>query len=253
MELFLIAMASFGAALLGHISGLGFTMLLIPVFSLFFPIEIAIVMSAGLHFIDSGFRLLLHHKDICIKHLLLFSIFAGPAAWVGASLLKDLPDYTISYDLGWGKVQWLAILIGLLLILMSILNNVYFFGKYLMKKWTLVPIGLLSGFIAGISGLHMLIRKRALENMQLSKIEVVATGLGIAVLVDMSRLPAYVGVLYDNLIPDDVQNILIALFFALTGIIIGNTGLLKEGNKMVKGITQVVVIILAFGILMGLI
>jgi len=223
------------------------------VFAIFFPIEVAIVLVAALHLLHYSFRFFLVFKDACIKHVLFFIITAGPAAWIGARLLKDLPEYQFEYNIGLGGVGIVGLVIGFLLLSFSIFYEAQFFGKYLMHKWTLPPIGFIVGFIAGLSGLQSLLRNRALQNMDLSANQIWATGLGIGVLIDMSRITAYIGIVHEQKDNFEIQSIIIAFAFALLGIFIGNSLWMKSANTGVQKITRIAIALAGIAMMMGLI
>ena len=84
MELFLVAGVAFIASLLTFFSGFGLGTLLMPVIALFFPLPIAIAITAIVHFSNNllKFFLLVKHSDVSI--LLRFGLPAVIFALLGA-------------------------------------------------------------------------------------------------------------------------------------------------------------------------
>ena len=81
-----------GIALLGSgltlFSGFGLGTLLTPVFALFFPIDIAIAMTAVVHFLNNLFKLLLVGRATDWSIVKQFGIPSVLAAILGAFALK---------------------------------------------------------------------------------------------------------------------------------------------------------------------
>lgn len=56
LEILLIAVVAAGASLLTFFSGFGLGTMLLPVFLLFFPVDLAIAMTAVVHFLNNIFK-----------------------------------------------------------------------------------------------------------------------------------------------------------------------------------------------------
>ena len=87
MEYAIVCIAALLASGLTLFSGFGLGTLLMPVVAIFFPLEIAIAITAVVHFSNNLFKLALmgHHADRSI--LLKFGLPAVIAALIGAALL----------------------------------------------------------------------------------------------------------------------------------------------------------------------
>lgn len=95
MEYFIICIVAFLGSGLTLFSGFGLGTLLVPVFGIFFPIEIAIALTAIVHFLNNIFKLLLLGKFLDKKTISNFGIPSIIAAFVGAyvlSLISNLPS-----------------------------------------------------------------------------------------------------------------------------------------------------------------
>ena len=101
MELAIICLAAFIASGLTLFSGFGLGTLLMPVVAVFFPLEVAVAMTAVVHLANNLFKLLLLGRGADARVLLRFGIPAVLFAWIGAALLVDLSveDAAIEYSL----------------------------------------------------------------------------------------------------------------------------------------------------------
>ena len=59
MEIILICLAAFLASLLTFFSGFGLGTILMPVFALFFPLEMAIALTGVVHLLNNLFKMYL--------------------------------------------------------------------------------------------------------------------------------------------------------------------------------------------------
>ena len=93
MEYILILLVAFGAAMLTFFSGFGLGTILMPVFALFFPVEIAIALTAIVHLLNNLFKMALVWRSVNLKVVLWFALPAALAAFGGASLLNVLSGH----------------------------------------------------------------------------------------------------------------------------------------------------------------
>ncbi|MFQ5586767.1 MAG: sulfite exporter TauE/SafE family protein, partial [Thermodesulfobacteriota bacterium] len=109
MEYIIICVVAVVVAGLTFFSGFGLGTLLMPVFAVFFPVEIAIVATAMVHLANNIFKVFLAGKHASLKVVLLFAIPGAVAAVFGALLLNyfaalsPLTSYTLS-----GKVFFIT-------------------------------------------------------------------------------------------------------------------------------------------------
>ena len=92
MDFIIIPMVAGLASLLTFFSGFGLGTLLTPVFALFFPVELAIGLTAIVHFLNGLFKVSLvgQHADKTI--LLRFGLPAVISAVLGAWFLSKVSD-----------------------------------------------------------------------------------------------------------------------------------------------------------------
>jgi uncharacterized protein len=233
MDYFIICLVSLLASGLTLFSGFGLGTILLPVFAFFFPIEIAITLTAIVHFLNNLFKLMLLGKYANLKIVLTFGIPAILFAFIGAFLLKHLThlEPITSYYIG-EKILYIEpikIVIGLLLFFFAImdivpkLKNMQFDSKYL-------PLGgILSGFFGGLSGHQGALRSAFLIRSNLTKEAFIATGIVIACIIDISRLSVYANTIASQKSNLDYTLITVATLAAFCGAYFG--------NKLVKKIT----------------
>ena len=195
MEYVVVSLAALLASLLTFFSGFGLGTLLTPVIAIFFPIGVAIAITAVVHFLNNLFKLVLvgRHADRAI--LLRFGIPALVAAPLGAWLLVRLsrlpPAFT--YEL-FGKPRsphWVNLVIAVLIIAFTLFELKPEKKKLALPAAWLPWGGLLSGFFGGLSGHQGAFRSAFLARAGLHKEVFIATGVAIACLVDLARLAVY--------------------------------------------------------------
>lgn len=181
--------------MLTFFSGFGLGTILMPVFALFFPVEIAIALTAIVHLLNNLFKAALVWRSVNLKVALWFALPAALAAFGGASLLNALSGQSplMTYSLGNKilEITLLKLVIALLLILFAVVEIDRRFEKITLGK-SLLPLGgILSGFFGGLSGHQGALRSLFLLRVGLSKESFIATGIAAAIVIDISRLSVY--------------------------------------------------------------
>src|SRR3954453_2200735 len=195
MELFLIGIAALLTAGLTLFSGFGLGTILMPVFALFFPVPLAIAITAVVHFANNIFKFVLMAKQANWRVVARFSGPAAIAAMIGANLLNLFEEMPVvaSYTLGRAtfEVTIVKAVIGVLIVAFALLELwPRFQALAFTPRW--LPLGgALSGFFGGLSGNQGALRSAFLLKAGLSKDAFVATGVVSAVIVDAVRLVVY--------------------------------------------------------------
>lgn len=193
MEIIFIAQAAFLASLLTFFSGFGLGTLLMPVIALFLPLPIAIAITAVVHFANNILKFILLAKESDFSILVRFGLPAMIFAMLGAWVLEFLytSSWAISYTfLGIAfRITILKWVIGGVLLFIFVESRpTLYLPSYAKKLWL---GGMLSGFFGGLSGHQGAFRTLFLSQNKLSKEVFLATGVTIAVVVDVSRLTLY--------------------------------------------------------------
>ncbi len=195
MDFIIISAVAMAASLLTLFSGFGLGTLLMPIVALFFPIDVAVTITAIVHFANNAFKVFLVGSKVNTSVLMRFGVPAVIFAFIGAFILTSLSSNNshIEYDLlGYDiSVNLMNFVVGLLILFLVAVELLPFFAELSIDKKYLPFGGMLSGFLGGLSGHQGAFRSMFLLKAGLSKEQFVATGVMLAVLVDISRLSIY--------------------------------------------------------------
>lgn len=249
----IICLAAFLGSGLTLFSGFGLGTILLPVFALFFPVELAVVLTAIVHFLNNVFKLALlgRHADRgVVLRFGLPAIFAALAGAWALSLLADMAPL-VQYPLGDRVIAVMPVklTIAVLLIVFSLMELIPRLSKLQADREYLPLGGLLSGFFGGLSGHQGALRTAFLIRAGLSKETFIATGVVIACLIDLSRLAVYSRGIIGQREALDLRLIAAATLSAFAGAFLGSRLLHKITVRSLQYI--VAVLLLLFAILLG--
>lgn len=197
MEYVIVAFAVLIGASLTFFSGFGLGTILLPVFSLFFDIEVAVGATAIVHLSNNLFKFVLVRKFVHMQTFLRFGIPAMVMAILGGLLLTQLTDLDVLHRYSMGEktfeITYLNVIIGSLMIFFAWLDLSPRFNKWKIEKKYLPIGGVLSGFFGGVSGHQGAFRAAFLAKSGLDKKQFVGTSNAISLVIDLSRLPIYLG------------------------------------------------------------
>jgi uncharacterized protein len=256
MEYLIICIVALLGSGLTLFSGFGLGTILLPVFGLFFPIEIAVILTAIVHFLNNILKLILFGKKANKNVVLKFGIPAILFAFLGAYLLKLLTEMQLLFSYSISEkvfeIMPLKLIIGILLMIFALFDFIPKFKNLEFDKKYLSLGGVLSGFFGGISGHQGALRSAFLIRTNLSKEAFIATGVIIACLVDVSRLSIYLPEIVGGKTPLNYKLIGAATLSAFLGVYFGNKLLKKTTIKSLQAIVAVLLFIfgglLIFGI-----
>jgi uncharacterized protein len=254
MEYIIIPIIALLASILTFFSGFGLGTILLPVFALFFPVDVAIILTAIVHFLNNAFKFVLVYKNIHWKTVWQFGLPAILFSFIGALLLYHLSDFSVLYTYNFFnksfQVTWMKLMVAILLILFALfellpsLKKLHFDPKYL-------PLGgVLSGFFGGLSGHQGALRSSFLSKIGLSKESFIATGVVIACMVDISRMGVYLENFAKTKNQFNLPLIVLATLSAFIGVYVGNKLLQKITINFIQKIVAVMIIL--FAVLLGL-
>jgi len=257
MDYVIICLVAFLASILTFFSGFGLGTILLPVFALFFPIELSIALTGIVHFFNNVFKLFLVGKNANRKVLLYFGIPAIFAALFGAYLLINITELKplYSYDINSKtfEITTVKLVIAFLLISFAIMELTSFFKNLKFSKKQLPIGGILSGFFGGLSGHQGALRSAFLINAGLTKEAFIGSAVVISCFVDFSRLSVYSTRILNSGLSDNKTLIISATLSAIIGAVIGNKLLKKVTLKFIQKLIAVLLIgislALAFGII----
>lgn len=257
MEFVVVSIVALLTSGLTLFSGFGLGTLLLPAFLIFFPTELAVAMTAIVHFLNNLFKLTLLGRHARWNVVMRFGVPAVLAAFVGAALLSFVSDALpmMSYSLGdkTFHITYVKVLMALLIIAFAVLEilpsmkNLEFDKKYL-------PLGgALSGFFGGLSGHQGALRSAFLVRAGLSKESFIATGVVIASLIDATRLSVYAQHLAVTGIRENATLLIAATCSAFLGVYAGNNLLRKTTMRTVQHIVSILLFVVALFLGFGLI
>jgi uncharacterized protein len=254
VEYFAICLTAFFASGLTLFSGFGLGTILLPVFALFFPVDISVALTAIVHFLNNIFKLTLLGKN-ADKHVVLkFGIPAIFFAFLGAyvlTLLADLPPL-LQYSFI-GKtftITPIKITISVLLIFFALFDLVPKLANMKFDRKFLPLGGVLSGFFGGLSGNQGALRSAFLIRAGLTKEAFIASGVVIACLIDFSRLTVYSTQIIEAGSRIDYYLMTAATFAAFLGAFIGTRLITKITLKTLHLVVAVMLFI--FALLLGI-
>ena len=257
MEYFVVGIVAFFASLLSFFSGFGLGTLLMPAFALFLPVDIAIGLTAVVHFLNNIVKFLLTGKQVNKQAFIRFGFTAIPAAFLGAFLLIYLTDSQKSFSFSLFNQTMTLVpvnaIIGILMIVFAILDLSKGIKDMTLNKNKLWIGGILSGFFGGLSGHQGALRSAFLINFGLSKESFVATGIAIALTVDLVRMATYASKYIQTGLSDHTSILLAALMAAFLGAIGGRILLKKITIQFIRQLVAGLLILIGLGLITGLI
>lgn len=253
MELIIVGITALSASLLTFFSGFGLGTIMLPVMALFFPLEIAIAATAVIHLLNNLFKVALIGNHLNKEVLFRFGITAIVFSFLGALLLGYMGDPILfQYQLLEKNIEvsGLKVLIGSLMILFSVVELLPSEKLRMDPKW--LPFGgMLSGFFGGLSGHQGALRSMFLIKVGLSKEAFVATGIVIAILIDISRLTIYGKNIEISLLADQWTLLTTATLSAFAGAIGGKYLLKKVTITFLNIMVSSLVILFSLALILG--
>ena len=246
---FIVVATALLASILTFFSGFGLGTILLPVFSLFFDLPTAILLTAIVHFMNNIFKFFLIGKKINKKIFLSFGLPSLFAALAGAWCLGQISNsyYLFSYQLfsHTFSVSILGLVISLLMIFFAFWEVIPFFKRLSFNQNKIMLGGFLSGFFGGLTGHQGALRTAFLIRLQLEKEMFIATGIAIACLVDAARMAVYATSINVHLIHNNYRLLISAIISAWIGALIGNKLIKKTTYNFIKWFVLVFMITIA--------
>ncbi|WP_241558244.1 sulfite exporter TauE/SafE family protein [Mariniphaga sediminis] len=257
LEITVICFTAFFTAILTFFSGFGLGTILMPVFALFFPVEIAIALTGVVHFANNIFKMGLVGKMASRPVLIRFGIPAVMASFIGAWLLLKITGLPSVYEYElWGRMFQITpvkLIIAVLLLFFSVSEILPAMQKIQMGGNRLIFGGLLSGFFGGLAGVQGALRSAFLIKSGLSKEAFIATGVIIASLVDITRLSVYASRFTTSGLSENLTLLVSATLAAIAGAFAGSRLLKKVTFRFVQVLVAVMLTFISIGLGAGLI
>jgi uncharacterized membrane protein YfcA len=254
---FIIVLVSFFASILKLFSGFGLATLLMPVVAIFFPVAIAVALTAFVHLLNNLFKLAVLWRYVNWQISFTFGIPALLSTIPGALLLTKLQLLSPITEFQFfginAAITPVKLAVGVLLIIFATVEGFSLSNKTNISTRYLPAGGILSGFFGGLSGHQGAFRSTFLLHAEMDKNQFVATNAVIASLVDITRLVVYgvnIKLLMQNV---DYSLIIAATIASFAGVLVGKAGLEKINIGFIQKLVTVMLYILGVSLLIGII
>jgi uncharacterized membrane protein YfcA len=253
-----VSLAALIAAGLTMYSGFGLGTLLLPIFALFFPAEVAVVATAMVHGANNVFKVSLLGRHADREVVLKFGLPAIVTAVLGALALGWLArsgtrmTVEVNNEV-FAEITPVKLLIGLLMIGFALFELLPRFRSLKFDRRYLPLGGVLSGFFGGLSGHQGALRSAFLAKTGLTTERFVGSNAVIGFLVDLTRISVYVALFSaaGGRVSDFTgwPLVVTGAVSAFTGVLIGKRFL----QKVTMTSVQTLVGILLFGVGLALV
>jgi uncharacterized membrane protein YfcA len=253
----LICLIAFAASILTFFSGFGLGTVLLPVFAIFFPLPVAIALTAVVHFCNNLLKVTLvgryAHRDVLIRFgipAVIFS-FLGALVMIFATGIGWIWSYTIGeYQF---EVTAIKLLIAVIIFTFTWIELAPSAQRLIIPSRYLQLGGAISGFFGGLSGHQGALRTIFLASLNLSKEAFIGCGVVIALMIDIARLAVYSGSLQEIQWQENTVLLIAAIASAFAGTWIGNRYLKKITMGGVQKIVAISLLLFSIALGVGLI
>lgn len=262
MEYAVIIIVALIVSTLTLFSGFGLGTMLMPVFALFFPIEVAVAATAIVHLANHLFKVALIGKRANFGIVVRFAIPAAIFAAFGAYLLASFTGIPplVSYSILGRECELsiIKLIIACLIAVFALFDLIPQLGKISFgRKW--IPLGgMLSGFFGGLSGHQGALRTAFLIKAIKEKEVFIGTVVVSAIVVDITRLIVY-GTSFFSRHLVSVESgglpglVIAGMLSAWLGSFIGVRLIKKVTMKAIQTIVGILLLLVAVGLGTGLI
>ena len=257
MEFVAVAIAALLVSGLTLYSGFGLGTLLMPVFALFFPLEVAIAATAVVHGANNAFKIAVVGRLADRSLVLGFGIPAILAAVVGATLLESMTRLgeVARYSVAGREcvITPIKLVIGVLMLFFAVFELAPRFKKIRFGRKYLVVGGVLSGFFGGLSGHQGALRSAFLVKVGASTEAFVGTNAAIGFMVDAARIGVYAIAILAARKSSPIESgmwplIATGVVAAFAGVLLGKRWLHKVTIETVQALTGVLLLVIALGV-----
>jgi hypothetical protein len=262
MSYIIICLSALLVSALTLFSGFGLGTLLMPVFALFFPIEMAVAATAVVHGANNIFKVTMVGKHADGKLIIRFGLPATIAAFGGAGALVYVSHFNeiVTYAIGsrTAVISPIKLTMALLMLVFALFELLPALRKLKFSTRYLFIGGVLSGFFGGFSGHQGALRSAFLAKVGISTQAFVGTNAAIGFMVDMARIVIYGASFYlaGLATPFDREQwglIAAGSIAAFSGVMIGKRFLHKITMDTIQQLTGVLLLLIAVALGAGLV
>lgn len=243
MEILVISIVALIASGLTLFSGFGLGTLLMPVMALYFPLPLAVAITAIVHLANNLFKFFLFGKHANWKVTLTFGIPAIIFSLIGSLLLVQLNII--------GSTTILSQVIGTLIIIFALFELIPALKHLRLPSQYLLFGGALSGFFGGLSGHQGAFRSMFLIKSHMRTEQFIASNVVIAVMVDISRLSIYQSQLDIIGLLSTGYAISAATLSAFAGAYIGSKFIKKVTYSFLQSFVGLCLLLIGVGFIFG--
>lgn len=260
-----VGLCAFAAAGLTMYSGFGLGTLMLPVFALFFPVEMAVVATALVHGANNLFKVSLLGRHADLEVVLKFGLPAIAAAVLGALALgwfagNESRVTVVVNEATLFDVTPVKFVIGLLMIAFALFELLPRFQRLEFERRWLPLGGLLSGFFGGLSGHQGALRSAFLAKTGLTTERFVGSNAVIGFGVDLTRIGVYLAVFLaarGAVLESEAANVwplvVTGSAAAFAGVLVGKRFLHKVTMKTVRALVGMLLFGVGLALLSGVI
>jgi len=258
----IVSFAALFASALAFFSGFGLGTLLLPVFALFFPVEVAVAATAVVHGANNMLKIAVVGKHADRDLVLRFGLPAIAAALAGAALLGYVAGFgeLAKYPVGarTAIVTPVKLAMGILMLVFALFELLPRFRAIEFGRKYLALGGVLSGFFGGFSGHQGALRSAFLVQTGISTQAFVGTNAVIGFLVDAMRIATYAALFLLNgmknpIGPEERSLVLAGVLAAFAGVLVGKNLLPKITMSAVRTLTGILLLVIALALGSGII
>lgn len=261
MEIPVILVAAAGVSVLTLYSGFGLGTLLMPVFALFLPVDVAVAATALVHAANSIVKVAVLGGSADRGLVLRFGVPALLASFAGAWMLGLLSGTAplLAYRIGphTAEITPLSLVMGTLILLFALAELLPALRDLRMHPRWLVAGGVLSGFFGGFSGHQGAVRSAFLVRTGGTPGSFVATNAVIGMMVDGARLLVYGWSFFlarhaAQLGDREWPLVIVGIVGAAAGVVAGKRYLHKTTMGGIRIVTGILLAAVGLGLAVGL-
>ncbi len=257
MEYLIVSVAALIVSGLTLYSGFGLGTLLMPIFALFFPLEVAVAATAVVHGANNVFKVSVVGRHADRTLVMRFGVPAIIAAFFGAAALGYVSHFgeIARYPFGpkMAVITPLKLVMAALMIVFALFELLPHLRDIRVDRRYLFLGGILSGFFGGFSGHQGALRSTFLTKVGISTEAFVGTNAFIGFMVDTARIATYAAVFLmvrqaSPIASDQWPLVATGIVSAFTGVIIGKRFLHQVTMKTVQTITGILLLGIALAL-----
>jgi len=234
MEFIYIGIIFFFSTFVQGFTSFGFSLVAIPLLSLFLDTKLVIIITVTYSLIINGIIVKKYYRDTKLKKIVPLLISAIIFTFVGVSYLQTINEYV------------LKLIIGVLLVVIGIINNLGIKINFKKPENYYLPVGAVSGVLNGIGGISGPPVLVFLSNIDLNRSQFKATLSSYFFTLNIVAILTYI---YKGFYTsENLEIIWIYLPYVIIGTIIGVYTSTKVEERLFKRIINFAIPVMGLNI-----